>query len=390
MVVEFNPNWKAFFANRLLVAATLIAFCHCCYADESGLPELIQIYRNARTAKQAYKWDFKYSKLEIARPDLTGEGSLSEKLNAYRSQTDILSLPAVDGYRASGSIVTDFSRYNLKLDYSAPWVNGASDRISVKSQRCFDGKLFGSVSRSLPGQQFPKDTSSPDERSPTVADIGSFTREKREIDLQLANSGLWGMMPLFPTPNLTDTHFMEFGSFLEAFSTANKDEFACWKEDSGTFRLNAWVFRKETKSQSRFCYWFHADGSVDRIESQMKDGTVKETYLFDYSKGNLMSVTAMDWLNGRGFRLEYSSFSPVQEISDKTFRITIPSGAIVNDLDKGIQYTAGVTTEAEALELAKFVKDNDLASSRKQRPFFALTISFIFALVIGIWFFRKR
>ena len=375
-------------------AACAIAIClvSAGFADDRQLAELANLYREAQGSAKVYRWDFKYSRLVVPRPSLAGGGSLLTELDKSRVSVDLFSIAGSADYSAAGSIVADSQRYNLSVGYSAPRTSGDSDRISVRSQRCFDGAIFGSVNRSLPGAELPRETSLSDDRCNTVADIGAFTQEKREFDLQIGNSGLCAMMPRFPTPFLTDTHFMEFGDFIETFSTKTKDEFACWKDDAGLFRLNAWVSREGSKTEARYCYWIFSDGRVDRIEVQLKDGTVFKTCEFKYTGITPESVVAMDWINGRGFRIELTKFSQVTELADNSFRVTLPDGALVNDLDKGIQYTAGATTEAEALELAEFAKMNKLAPIHGRSGWFAVTISCaaLLAITTCFWIWRKR
>ncbi|MCY2979732.1 MAG: hypothetical protein NTU79_13780 [Planctomycetota bacterium] len=359
-------------------------------ADE--VDELGSIYRESRKLNLIYRWDFVHSSIVTTPALKMAGGNVREKIVASRKGVDLMLLKGVEGSEATGSMQSDAHRFNLRINKTQKWVGGPSELISTRSQRCFDGKIFGCLGRSLPGASFPQHTDKPDPNCPTVVDIGTSTQEKTNIDLDLAKSGMCVFSPHFPTPYFSDSSFMDFDEFIDVCSKEKSSEVKFWKEPSGYMRLEASPPNREKGMQGcRYSYWLMGDGKVEKVEVQASDGTVVQSFVVAYAGMFPTAVATMDWLNGRGTKTVIKNASVLAVASEKDFRVTIPDGAIVNDKDRRIQYTAGVSTEEEIKRLAEFVVKNKLSSvPARKSPTWLFYLLLLPLLAFVFYLFRRR
>jgi hypothetical protein len=359
-------------------------------ADE--VDELGSIYRESRKLNRTYRWDFVHSSIVTTPATKMAGGSVREKLDASRSGVDLMLLRGVEGSEATGSMQSDAHRFNLRINKTQKWVGGPSELISTRSQRCFDGNIFGCLGRSLPGASFPQHTDKPDPNCPTIVDIGTSTQEKSNIDLDLAKSGICVFSPHFPTPDFSDSSFMDFDEFIDVCSKEKSSKVKFWKEPSGHMRLETSPPSREKGMEGcRYSYWFTGDGKVEKIDLQARDGTVVQSFVATYSGKFPTAVATMDWLNGRGTKTVIKNASILAAASEKDFRVTIPDGAIVNDSDRRIQYTAGVSTEEEIKRLAEFVVKNKLNSvPARKSPNWLFYLLLLPIVAFVFYLFRRR
>ncbi|MFN7448994.1 MAG: cysteine peptidase family C39 domain-containing protein [Pirellula sp.] len=361
-------------------------------AAENFSEKLVDLYEASRLENRVYSWDFVHWQINTKPAVKMSSLGVEESIKAAQDGVDLFALEGDLSAECQGSMIADAQRFNLKIAYKTKWVGGTADRISCKTQRCFDGKVFGSASRSLPGDSFPKDTNSPDENCATVVDIGTFTSEREQMDLELGKSGHCAVMPNFPAPFYAVSGSVEFQRFLDACKMNSEDSVKSWQhKDSGFVHLEV-LPPKLKKYEYLFSYRILPNGRVERVDLKT-GGLIVKSCVFRYSDSGPQALAAMDWVNGRGYRIAFSNFKELKNVAETTFRVSVPDGAIVNDLDRSIKYTAGVTTKDEVDRLAEYVKSHDLKAvpSQSRRAWYgALVIGAILVFAIFNWIRSKR
>ena len=361
-------------------------------AAEDFSEKLVELYETCRLENKVYSWDFVHWQIFTKPAVKMAYLGVDESIKAAQHDVDLFALEGDSSSECQGSMIADAQRFNLKIAYKTKWVGGTADQISCKTQRCFDGKVFGSASRSLPGDSFPKDTNTPDDNCTTVVDIGGFTNEREQMDLELGKSGHCAVMPNFPAPYYAVSGSVELQRFLDVCKTNSEDSVKTWQQKDDGFVHFQVLPPKLRKDEYLFSYRILPNGRVDGVDLK-SGGVIEKSCVFRYSDSGPQALAAMDWVNGRGYRITFSNFKELKQVEESTFRVSVPDGAFVNDLDRSIKYTAGVTTKDEADRLAEYVKSHDLKAgpSQNRRIWYGvLVIGAILVFAIANWIRRKR
>ena len=343
-------------------------------AAQENLLALSQQLRNRLAVfPHPVRWDF--VTYEIA----------GERVFDFRGDTQVEKLAAAKAgvvakrvrQAGAGHVLFDPStgRYLFELSHTSDWTNGETERVSVRTQRAFDGEVFGVLSRSSTGANGvpPFDVKAP--ASPTVADLYRSTIEIENVQLDQIHCGISAVPPHIPRlevlPN-TGEFFWSHATLLQLLAGGKLSR----STDDTHVSYGMLVAEKPVRKHIIIEFARSNDQITRMSQSSVNEEWLEKEMLLTYDSKFAAPVPAeityYDWLNGRGYHTVVDNVSTAKGSSQGDFQIAIPPGTTVNDHFNQLAYTAGEDPVDISEAIKSYVNQHNVSLSNRTptvRPF---------------------
>lgn len=361
-----------------------------------NLETLLGMLESRAQLIRSASWEFETVSLKgRGMDDLPYEGK--NMLEAAHEQTTD-SYTVVPGRQVQGIALFDLmkGRYKLEIESTQPREGGTSKFYSERRVMSFDGEMYVDLIEPV------RDTKNGEKSSPPRV---VFDRVYRDIGLQkqrLFGSGFAFCPQQFPLmQGIVPSKELSWSliDFTRECKTNQKVKFTVRTDE-------LWVVSFPLSIDPKLVgiveYRFNPKkgGAIESLAWIFElGGPACREYIYDneeWVKGFFgpSEVLWIDWGTGLGRRTRISNVKLNEELDEKSFKVTVPIGATVNDQEHQMIYTASKGPIDEAQSISKYVELNDvsLTNVKRSNSYFGViaSLSAVAVLVCMLIWWRRR